>query len=266
MFTTEAIDNADHNASSSTSKNHFHGISISLFQHLDSPAAYHQIVFDLSSKALGGQRDFKLLSYYTEITPVGAVKSHCPIKTINSGVTKPQAHPVQMCNKWLKFLDHVNCSSHKETVTRASNLAAYHQESSEQMPSVPTTSVLLPLINESINSPTMVKHCMVVVQRTIQDINHSQVPVITADQPVYALLKQIQWKYPNTFGKDSFVIMMGGLHLEMAMLAVLGFRFDAALDLKSSLGFNQIHVQEFDILISIMIFPEFFSILSLLCK
>ena len=37
----------------------------------------------------------------------------------------------------------------------------------------------------------MVKHCMEVVQRTIQDINPSQVPVITADQPVYALLKQI---------------------------------------------------------------------------
>ena len=63
---------------------------------------------------------------------------------------------------------------------------------------------------------------MVVVQRTIQDINPSQVPVITADQTVYALLKQIQWKYPNMFGEDSFVIMMGGLHLEMTMLAVLG--------------------------------------------
>ena len=63
---------------------------------------------------------------------------------------------------------------------------------------------------------------MVVVQRTIQDINPSQVPVITADQTVYALLKQIQWKYPNMLGEDSFVIMMGGLHLEMAMLAVLG--------------------------------------------
>ena len=68
----------------------------------------------------------------------------------------------------------------------------------------------------------MVKHCMVVVQRTIQDMNPSHAPVITTDQPVYALLKQIQWKYPNTFGEGNFVIMMGRLHLEMAMLAVLG--------------------------------------------
>ena len=90
------------------------------------------------------------------------------------------------------------------------------------MPSVPTTSILLQLINESINSLAIVKHYMVVVQRTIQDINPSQVLVITADLSVYALLKQIQWKYSNTFGKDSFAITMGGLHLEIAMLAVLG--------------------------------------------
>ena len=105
VFTTAAIDDVDHNTSSSTSKNHFQGTSISLFQ--DSLAANHQIVFDLSSKALSGQRDFKLPSYYTEITPVGAVKSHCPIKTTNSGVAKLQGHPVQMCNKWLKFADDV---------------------------------------------------------------------------------------------------------------------------------------------------------------
>ena len=80
-------------------------------------------------------------------------------------------------NKWLKFINDVNCDSHKETVTRVSNWAACHQESSEQMPSALTTSILLPLINESINSPAMVKHCMVVLQKTIQEINPSQVMV-----------------------------------------------------------------------------------------
>ena len=68
----------------------------------------------------------------------------------------------------------------------------------------------------------MVQHCMVVVLRAIQDTNPSQVPVITADQPVYTLLKQIQWKYLNTFSEDSFVIIMGELHLEMNMLSFLG--------------------------------------------
>ena len=35
MFTTAAIDNVDHNSTSNTSKSHFHGTSISLFQHPD---------------------------------------------------------------------------------------------------------------------------------------------------------------------------------------------------------------------------------------
>ena len=65
VFTTAAVDNFDHYASSSNSKNHFQGTSISLFKHLDSLAANHQIMFDLSSKPLGGQRDFKISSYYT---------------------------------------------------------------------------------------------------------------------------------------------------------------------------------------------------------
>ena len=45
---------------------------------------------------------------YAEITPVAAVKSHCRIKPINSGETKLQVHSVQMCQKWLKFVDDVN--------------------------------------------------------------------------------------------------------------------------------------------------------------
>ena len=86
-----------------------------------------------------------------------------------------------MCNKWLNFTDDVNCGSHKESVTSASNWEPYHQESSAQMASVPTTSILLPLINESINTPAIVTHCIVVVQITLLDINLSQDPVITTD-------------------------------------------------------------------------------------
>lgn len=36
VFTTAAVDNVDHNPSSTTAKNSFHGTSISLFQHLSS--------------------------------------------------------------------------------------------------------------------------------------------------------------------------------------------------------------------------------------
>ncbi len=51
-------------------------------------------------------------------------------------------------------------------------------------------------------------------------LNPSQVPVLAADKPLYALAKQIQWSWPSTLGEDKYVIMFGGLHVEMATLKV----------------------------------------------
>ena len=47
-------------------------------------------------------------------------------------------------------------------------------------------------------------------------LNPGQTPVIAADQPLYALAKQIQWHWPENYGEDKFVLMFGGLHIEMA--------------------------------------------------
>ena len=42
------------------------------------------------------------------------------------------------------------------------------------------------------------------------------------DQPLYTLAKQIQWSWPASHGEDQFVVMFGGLHIEMAALIALG--------------------------------------------
>ena len=42
------------------------------------------------------------------------------------------------------------------------------------------------------------------------------------DQPLFALTKQIQWKWPKTHGEGKLVVMFGGLHIEMAALKTLG--------------------------------------------
>ena len=42
------------------------------------------------------------------------------------------------------------------------------------------------------------------------------------DQPLFALAKQIQWEFPDLYGEDKYVVMMGGLHIEMAALKSLG--------------------------------------------
>ena len=53
-------------------------------------------------------------------------------------------------------------------------------------------------------------------------LNPGQIPAITMDHPLFALAKTIQWSFLNTHGEDQFLIMSGGLHIEMAAFKVLG--------------------------------------------
>ena len=63
----------------------------------------------------------------------------------------------------------------------------------------------------------MIKHGIYVLREITSFLNLGQVPVITLDQPLFALAKAIQWKWPAEYGEDKFVVMLGGLHLKMAM-------------------------------------------------
>ena len=118
-------------------------------------------------------------------------------------------------------------SKEKERITDESNISwsAYHVENSTDKcdgEKVEMISSLLPLFYEVAHTEAMICHSMKVVQRAVQHINKNQIPVIAMDQPLFALAKQIQWSLPFTFGEDQFVIMFGGLHIEMAVLKVIG--------------------------------------------
>ena len=60
------------------------------------------------------------------------------------------------------------------------------------------------------------------MQDIVAYLNPGQVPVITADQPIYALAKQVQWHWPEQYGEDKYLVMFGGLHIEMAALKSIG--------------------------------------------
>ena len=51
-------------------------------------------------------------------------------------------------------------------------------------------------------------------------MNQTQSPVVTVYQPLLALVKQIQWSLPDQY--QSFVFILGGLHLEMTILKMIG--------------------------------------------
>ena len=74
----------------------------------------------------------------------------------------------------------------------------------------------------------MMLHGMHAVRNAINHLNPGQFRFITGDQPRYAFMKQCQWQWPDDVGKDKYVVLVGGLHLEMAVLKMLGQWLDAS--------------------------------------
>ena len=72
----------------------------------------------------------------------------------------------------------------------------------------------------------MIQHSMMIVKEGVTYVNHNQTPVIAMDQPLFAIVKQIQWEKADLYGEEKYVVMMGGLHLEMASLKMVGHWLD----------------------------------------
>jgi len=81
---------------------------------------------------------------------------------------------------------------------------------------------MLPLFRYKAHTP------FTVVEAAVEHLNPGQTPVITFDQPLFALAKQIQWHHSERFGEDRFLVMVGGLHMEMAVLRLLGNWLDGS--------------------------------------
>ena len=95
---------------------------------------------------------------------------------------------------------------------------------------VPPKSItaLLPLFREHANTPAMIHHAMMLVKKQTDHLNPGQTPVMTVDQPLYALAKEIQWSKPDILGENNFVVMMGDLHIEMTFMKCLGNLLEAS--------------------------------------
>ncbi len=86
----------------------------------------------------------------------------------------------------------------------------------------PAVCALLPVFYETAATPSMIKHGMDVQKQAIEYLNPGQISVTTFDQPLFALAKYVQWKWPATHGEALYVVMLGGLHTEMALWSTLG--------------------------------------------
>ena len=73
---------------------------------------------------------------------------------------------------------------------------------------------ILPLFQDKAASLSMMKNAMELTVQGTEFLNPGQTGVLGGDQPLYALAKQLQWKFAFTLGEDKLVVMMGALHIE----------------------------------------------------
>ena len=145
-----------------------------------------------------------------------------PVPTSCVTSLKRDGFKQQTKNDYL-WLDHIKRALESETSLEDISWAAYHASHQSSVGcGVICPTALLPLFLESAHTVAMIKHSFCVIKSAVEHLNPGQIPVITFDQPLYALAKQIQWKWPDDYGEDKFVIMFGGLHIEMAALKAVG--------------------------------------------
>ena len=232
VFTTAAMDNIDHNPSSTTARDSFHGTGISVIQHFQNDDSILENNF--SNFPIGNTSRIvnPLPSSYTHVPPVRSVGKH--ILTPETGVEFDRndagihvASSMVVEHKWLEKVYEtveMNESSEQLDENGISNISwsAFHANRQTIPISVIDKITLLPLFHENAHSAAMICHSMNIVKNAVNQVNPGQVPILTLDQPLYSLAKQIQWDWSDSFGENKFVLVLGGLHIEMAAFKTIG--------------------------------------------
>ena len=221
LFTVAAADNIDHNLGSNTAQTSFHGTAISLIQFPNSECRGIERMVDYSFATTSDDvSDIILANYIHRRSTMYSTYCRSYNSTRYIFLIRFLTRALQQEYGWLDTVK----DSIDNNIVEPKNVtwAGYHAEKTIRKVQPLPIFAMLPLFRHSANTAAMIRHSLSVAAAAIKKLNPQQVPVVTFDQPLYALAKQIQWHWPNQFGEDKFVIMMGGLHIEMAALRMLG--------------------------------------------
>ena len=62
---------------------------------------------------------------------------------------------------------------------------------------------ICPILVDKAQSPSMMKHATILAKDGMAILNPGKTQVIGADQPLYSILKQLQWQFPKSeLGED----------------------------------------------------------------
>ena len=230
LFTIGAMDNLDHNPSSTSAVGSFHGTGISLMQ---SPSKTQmgkpRPPLTLTDEDKEGK--LSLPDYYTVVPAVALKETSVQVPKLpgTDRVDRKMEEAEKQERKWLKTaMEHLP----KERLEAQDTVgwAAFHapSDADDQAQREAAITQLLPLFTEKAATFAMVKHSMDVIRQSTTFLNPAQIPVMAVDAPLFRLAKFIQWKWPDTYGEEAFVIMFGGLHTEMKYWETIGDYLDSS--------------------------------------
>ena len=86
----------------------------------------------------------------------------------------------------------------------------------------PGISAVLPLTDATIQTLDTQYHCLEIVEKTTQLLNPGQTCVDENNQPVYKSSRELQWRFPDSFGSKKYFCLFRSLHLEKSILLLCG--------------------------------------------
>ena len=214
-YTLTAVDNIDWNLSSNQSTTAFHGTCITIHQH-PTPESTNQQDFELSDQGY----KIELPSVYTNIENVESVDQvNAPPKT----VTFPRFDFQTETEKEMQWLSQSQQIMRKTSIDSGDQVswAGFFSQFEPACTVEPAITGILPLFDEKSTSPAMLKHALKIITSLVHKVNPGQTIIVACDQPIFKVIKQIQWKTAE-FNEQRLIPMFGGLHLEMGIFSVIG--------------------------------------------
>ena len=186
VFVTSAYDNLDHNPTSTTSEKSFHGTGISLFQHPNPNENIEPQQVPLPQQnGLKGQ--WSVPPFFVNFKSMYLKEKDNQVPTSNYGVVQSDSKQQRafLDDEWLQGLQSGNSGL---------SWAAFHarkaQSLNERQPQKSISS-MLPLFKEDLHSVSLMCHAMNLIKKATAFVNPGQIPVITFDQPLFCIAKNI---------------------------------------------------------------------------
>ena len=235
LLITVAVDNVDQPTTSMTATSALHGTAISVTQHpmgTNDGVPQAKIVVNKSSttKLLDLPEDFSHVPEVVMNDRVNISDESLLCEESFDAIRQCNIHADQIKkeNEWLDEIRRIESLNDTDKKCEKPHWAAHHATKQNSASTKKVTNAVLPIFSESAATPGMMKHSLDIALSVTNFLNEGQLAVICADQPLYALLKKLQWHFPEQYGLKKIFCVMGGLHIEKQIEQVLGRYFEGS--------------------------------------